>query len=75
METKQIEQNIDWNELLSEGQTNLDQKPEPIQKHGFCIHGYDATFKTAKQYKGMSSSIVYLPKSWEGKRIAVVLLE
>lgn len=42
--------------------------------HQFNLDGYDIQYKTAGRGNA-SSGRVNLPKSWEGKRVAVVLLE
>lgn len=42
--------------------------------HQFNLEGYDIRYKTAGR-GNISSSRANLPKSWEGKHVAVVLLE
>lgn len=37
------------------------------------IEGYEAVEKTA--VKGGNSSRIYVPKSWEGKKVKAILLE
>jgi|GEM_PF-6149062 len=40
----------------------------------FTLEGYDYKEKVVAPFSGTSAK-VYLPKSWEGKRIAIILLE
>ncbi len=43
---------------------------KPIQMK---MEGYEAVEKTA--VKGGNSSRIYVPKSWEGKKVKAILLE
>ena len=42
--------------------------------HKFNLHGLDIMYKTAGAGNN-SSSRVNLPKSWQGKKVAVILLD
>ncbi|MFH0904521.1 MAG: DUF2080 family transposase-associated protein [Methanobacteriota archaeon] len=44
----------------------------PLQK--FEVQGEDYVQKVAKRQSD-TSSVIYLPASWAGKRVAVILLE
>jgi len=45
-----------------------------MDMHEFKLEGHDIEYKTVGRGNA-SSSRVNLPKSWEGKKVAVVLLE
>lgn len=42
--------------------------------HVFQIYGYQAVEKTVRAHSD-SSARIFLPRSWEGRRVMVVLLE
>lgn len=48
--------------------------PRNAQPHSFCISGYQAIEKTATP-GSKTSSRVYVPRAWEGRRVMVVLLD
>lgn len=49
-------------------------RPRRQDAHTFCISGYQAIEKTVTP-GSQTSSRVYVPRAWEGRRVMVVLLD
>jgi hypothetical protein len=60
--------------LESDRMYQVRSRPRDAQPHSFCISGFQAIEKVVTP-GSQTSSRVYVPRAWEGRRVMVVLLD